>query len=106
MVGDLKIIDSVVRNLLSVDHNLVKPLNKRPNEHVRRCYVLVAIPSMSRLQIAARDHEVNASSVNLLIGRTRSLQRRSGRSVPREWRRAARLPQNPRAGAVGRLALQ
>lgn len=70
---DLQIVDSVVRNLLSVDNDLVITLNERPHEDVRGRDVLIAISFMSRLEIAARDHGARGSIKLFEIGTTGEL---------------------------------
>jgi hypothetical protein len=58
--SDFKVVDPVVGNLLPVDYNLVKTLNKRPDQDIRGCDVLVSISSMSRLEIPAGGHALKA----------------------------------------------
>ena len=50
LIDNFEIVDSVIKDLLSVDDNPLRAINERPHQHIGRCDVLISISSMSRLK--------------------------------------------------------
>ncbi len=85
--SNFEVVNSVVGNLLSVGYNLVQTFNKRSHQDIRCCDVLVSISLMSRLEIPAGDHLLQARNA-YRSGPTRA----SGTSfiaIPRACQRSA-----------------